>query len=164
MKRVYLSGLAFSGVAALVVGCGGAGATGTPALTGSPSVTGSAAATSVNVTLAEWSLGTSVATAKAGAVKFIVKNDGPDDMHEFVVIKTDLSLIALPTDATGAVNEEAGGMTVEDEIEDILVGETKELTRSLQPGAYVLICNIYDDTEQESHYKEGMRNSFTVTP
>jgi hypothetical protein len=27
----------------------------------------------------------------------------------------------------------------------------------------VLICNIYDEAEQEAHYSEGMRTAFTVT-
>lgn len=164
MGRRYFSGMALSVITAVVVACGGAGPTGSPAATGTSGPTASAPATTVSVTLAEWSVGTSAATAKAGQVKFSVTNQGPDDVHEFVVIKTDLSMIALPTDATGAVTEESAGMEVVDEIEDLPVGGTQELTVTLEPGAYVLICNIYDETEQQSHYQLGMRNSFTVTP
>jgi hypothetical protein len=32
----------------------------------------------------------------------------------------------------------------------------------MQAGTYVLLCNIYDETEQEAHYAMGMRTSFTV--
>jgi hypothetical protein len=32
----------------------------------------------------------------------------------------------------------------------------------LDAGNYVLICNIWDEDEQESHYQEGMRAAFTV--
>ncbi len=53
-------------------------------------------------------------------------------------------------------------MQVVDEIEDIPVGETESLTVDLNAGNYVLICNIYDEEEQETHYSEGMRTAFTV--
>lgn len=154
MERKHpASRLALISVVVLIVAaCGGPGATATPSPTAGP--------TAVTITLAEWSVGASATTAKAGSVKFTVTNSGTI-LHEFVVIKTDLALTALPTDATGTVDEAGGGMTVEDEIEDIPVGATQDLTVTLQPGAYVLICNIYDD---EAHYQQGMRNSFTVTP
>ena len=42
----------------------------------------------------------------------------------------------------------------------IAVGETKDLTISLEIGDYVLICNMVEDGE--SHYQEGMRTAFTV--
>jgi uncharacterized cupredoxin-like copper-binding protein len=125
---------------------------------------GPAATANVTVTLQEWAIGTSVSSVKTGPVKFTITNDGPADVHEFVVIKTDLSLVALPTDGDGAVDEEAGAMTVEGEVEDVAVGATEELTLTLQPGAYVLICNIYSAEEDEAHYQEGMRTAFTVTP
>jgi len=46
---------------------------------------------------------------------------------------------------------------------DVAVGATLELTVTLSAGKYVLLCNIYDETEKESHYKMGMRTPFTVT-
>jgi uncharacterized cupredoxin-like copper-binding protein len=78
------------------------------------------------------------------------------------VIKTDLAPDALPTDENGAVEEEGEGMEVIDEIEDIPVGETQTLTVDLDAGNYVLICNIFDEEEQEAHYSMGMRTAFTV--
>jgi uncharacterized cupredoxin-like copper-binding protein len=48
------------------------------------------------------------------------------------------------------------------EIEDIPVGETKTVTLELAAGNYVFICNIWDEEEQEAHYQEGMRTSFTI--
>lgn len=102
-------------------------------------------------------------SVKAGKVWFQVKNTGPNDTHEFVVLQTDLDAAALPTDADGAVNEEATGIKVVDEIEDLAVGKTQDLVVTLVPGKYVLLCNIYDATEKEAHFKLGMRTAFTVT-
>lgn len=133
-----------------------------PGQGGSPTAA-SPATTAVEVKLQEWAVGTDVTTAPAGMVTFSVTNEGPDDVHEFVVIKTDLSLVDLPTDETGAVDEAGGGMEVKGEIEDVAVGASEELALTLEPGAYVLICNIYDETEKEAHYQEGMRTAFTVS-
>jgi len=127
----------------------------------SPTV--SAGPTTVQVTLQEWSVVPATTSAPAGAVTFQVKNTGPEDIHEFVVLKTDLDPGALPIDANGAVTESGAGMTVVDEIEDIPVGQSQALNVTLQAGKYVLLCNIYDETEMEAHYKLGMRTPFEVT-
>ena len=116
----------------------------------------------VAVTLQEFSVGTDPASAPAGSVTFEATNKGPDDQHEFVVVKTDLGLTDLPTDENGAVDEKGEGIEVIDEIEEFDVGLTKTLTVDLDAGNYVLICNIWDEDEQESHYQKGMRTSFTV--
>ena len=156
--------LATIGVVALVMGlapaCGGndEGATG-----GSPSgTTGSGDGGTVAVTLQEFSIGTVPASAPAGAVTFDVSNIGPDDVHEFVVISTDLDPTELPTGEDGAVLETGEGMKVIDEIEDLAVDASETLAVDLEAGPYVLICNIYTKAEKESHYQEGMRTGFTV--
>jgi uncharacterized cupredoxin-like copper-binding protein len=116
----------------------------------------------VDVTLQEFAVGVDPASVSAGEVTFSVTNEGPDDVHEFVVIRTDLGPTELPTDENGAVDEAGGGMEVVDEIEDMEVGASEDLTVDLDAGNYVLICNIWDEDEQESHYQEGMRAAFTV--
>jgi uncharacterized cupredoxin-like copper-binding protein len=116
----------------------------------------------VEVTLLEWGIGLTDRSANAGEVTFEATNDGPNDVHEFVILRTDLAATELPTDETGAVDEVGEGIEVIDEIEDIPVGETQTLTVDLESGNYVVICNIYDEDKQESHYQEGMRTSFTV--
>ena len=117
----------------------------------------------INVTLQEWAVVPDAESAPAGDVTFTVTNDGPDDVHEFVVLATDLDPGALPTDEHGAVDEEGDGVEVIDEIEDIPVGETEELTVNLDSGNYVLLCNVYDEDEDEAHYQMGMRTAFEVT-
>jgi uncharacterized cupredoxin-like copper-binding protein len=116
----------------------------------------------VKVTLQEWSVVPDKSEVTAGSVVFEVTNDGPADVHEFVVIRTDLAPGALPVDADGVVDEAGGGMTVEGEVEDLLVDATETLTLDLAAGSYVLLCNIWSEDEQEAHYQEGMRIAFTV--
>jgi len=120
----------------------------------------------VAITLAEFSVAATPSSVGAGSVTFEVTNEGPDDVHEFVIIKTDLDYAALPADEDGAVSETGEGMEVIGEIEDIEVGDTQSVTADLTAGSYALICNILQtepDGTLEAHYAEGMRTGFTVT-
>jgi uncharacterized cupredoxin-like copper-binding protein len=138
----------------VILGCAGAPPGGSP--------TAPAGGGTVEVTLQEWAVVPVADSATAGSVTFRVSNTGPEDEHEFVILKTDLDPGALPTDETGAVTEAGEGIEVVDEIEGIPVGEAQELTATLDAGKYVLLCNIYDETEKEAHYKMGMRIAFTA--
>jgi uncharacterized cupredoxin-like copper-binding protein len=121
--------------------------------------------TTVDVTLQEFAVSPSTSSVSAGEVTFDATNDGPNDPHELVVIRTDLAITDLPTGDDGAVLEDGDGIEVIGEIEEFPVGETQTATYDLDAGAYVLICNIVEveDGEDESHYQEGMRAAFTVT-
>lgn len=116
----------------------------------------------VEVTLQEFAVAANPSTIGGGEVTFDATNNGPNDPHELVVFKTDLAPDALPTQENGAVDESGEGVELIDEIEEFPVGETQSMTLDLDAGSYVLICNIYDEDEQESHYQEGMRLAFTV--
>ena len=146
-----------------LVACGDdekdSGATSSPRAT-----TGAAGAgTEIDVTLREWSIIPEMDSADAGKITFNVENAGPEDVHEFVIVKTNLELDALPTAADGSMDETGEGVEVIDEIEDIPVGETQTVTVDAGAGSYVLVCNIYDETEKEAHYQQGMRTAFTIT-
>jgi uncharacterized cupredoxin-like copper-binding protein len=117
----------------------------------------------VDVTLQEFAVTPSSSSVDAGSVTFDASNDGPEDEHELVVIRTDLDPTALPTDENGAVDENGEGIEVIGEIEEFPPGESRSATFDLESGNYVLICNIYDEEEQEAHYAEGMRTTFEVT-
>lgn len=117
----------------------------------------------VEVTLREFAVIPSVSEISAGSIEFSATNEGPNDPHELVIFKTDLAPDALPTVETGAVDEQGEGVELIGEIEEFPVGETRTATFDLEAGNYVLICNIYDEDEQESHYQEGMRVAFSVT-
>ena len=120
------------------------------------------AGTIVAVSLQEWAVVPAQDSAPAGDVTFEVTNDGPEDIHEFVVLKTDLGPAGLPVDENGVVSEEGEGIEVIDEIEDIPIGDHRDLTVSMDAGNYVLLCNIWSADEAEAHYQLGMRVAFTV--
>jgi uncharacterized cupredoxin-like copper-binding protein len=169
-SRRLLVGPAAVGITLALIGCTGAStgapttAAGTTPESMAPAPGGSGAASgSVDVTLQEWAVVPATTSVAAGDVTFHVTNEGPEDEHEFVVIRTDLDAGALPTDANGAVDEAGAGIEVVDEVEEIAVGSSGDVTVNLAAGSYALICNIYDETEQEAHYQMGMRIGFDVS-
>ena len=118
----------------------------------------------VEVTEQEFLITLDRGSVSAGLVTFRVTNVG-NEMHELLVIRTDLAPDALPIDADGAYLEDAAGTEVLDEIEDIMPGETHTLTIDLAQGNYVLVCNMVETEENgeiESHYAEGMHTGFQV--
>lgn len=117
---------------------------------------GTAADGTVSATLADYSITLDQNSAPAGDVTFEVTNEA-EQIHEFVVLQTDLAADALPTDDAGDVNEAGDpGIVLVDEIEDIEGGATPTLPVTLDAGSYVLICNL------PGHYAEGMHTGFTV--
>jgi uncharacterized cupredoxin-like copper-binding protein len=126
---------------------GGGGATST---TEAPSAAGV-----VNATEKDFAIALDPSTAGSGQVSFQITNEGPS-VHEFVVFKTDLAPDALPLNEDGDVDEEGKGVKHIDEVEDIAAGSTQSLEASLDPGSYVVICNL------PGHYKLGMHAPFSV--
>lgn len=112
--------------------------------------------TTVGITLESFKIVPTLTSAKAGEVTFTIQNKATDQVHEFVVLKTDLAADQLPLDGEGNASEEAG--EVADEVEDIAIGQSTELKVNLQAGHYVLLCNL------PGHYKSGMHAEFTVNP
>jgi uncharacterized cupredoxin-like copper-binding protein len=94
---------------------------------------------------------------KAGNVTFNVTNKSQNLVHEFVVLKSDTPVGALPYNADEKeVDEKA--IEVTNEIEDIDPGKSGTLTVKLAPGTYILLCN------KTGHFKAGMVHTLTVTP
>jgi uncharacterized cupredoxin-like copper-binding protein len=52
--------------------------------------------------------------------------------------------------------EDSDGDKNVDELGGIKVGTSKDLTTTLEPGHYVIVCNL------PMHYRSGMRTPFTV--
>jgi len=120
--------------------------------------------TIVHVTLKDFSVQPNQKTAKAGWITFQAVNAGTST-HELVILRTDLNPANLPRIAekdnkgtiTGhIVNEEHAAVEPIDEIEEFPAGTRKEKKVLLDPGRYVLLCNVPE------HYDKGMYASFVV--
>ena len=104
----------------------------------------------------DYSITPATASAPAGNVKISVKNTAGQD-HEFVVFRTDLDPAKLPLTSDGSQIDEAGaGVTRVAELEAINPSKTKTLDVKLDPGRYVMVCNI------PTHYGLGMHTVVTV--
>jgi uncharacterized cupredoxin-like copper-binding protein len=117
----------------------------------------------VNVTLREFSVTVDQRTVPEGQVTFHVTNAGTVP-HEFLVIQTELAADALPTLSDGSFNEDASGVDVLNEIEDIPPGQSRDLTIDMDDARYALICNMVhrEGGTVSAHYSLGMRTSFQV--
>lgn len=116
----------------------------------------------VAVELNEHDIVASPGTAEAGEITFELENTG-EETHEFVVVSTDVAAGDLPTADDGSFVEDE--LEVVDEVEDLASGATQSLTVDLEPGSYLLACNIVEeeDGELESHFELGMHSTFTVS-
>ncbi len=94
-------------------------------------------------------------TAKAGVVTFKVKNDLKDTIHEMIVMYMADPSQPLPyIDAEQRVDEDKAGD--KGEVSELDPGKSGSLTVNLQPGKYLLICNV------PGHFAAGMWTELTV--
>jgi len=114
--------------------------------------------TKVDVSLTTYAITFSTDSIKAGDVVFHVVNDATDQVHEFVIFKTDLPADQLPLTAEGIVDEAGAGITFINEVEDVENGTPQDLTVTLEPGRYVALCNV----DTNLHYSHGMYLEFIV--
>jgi uncharacterized cupredoxin-like copper-binding protein len=130
-----------------------------------------AAESALDVTLEEYQILTSLDSVRSGKVKFTIHNAGTMT-HEVVILRSP-SVDALPKVTVaggerkvGDVDEEAVPESDKPGEATVKQGKTVEKTFSLQPGTYVLICNIdmkLPDGSILSHFQRGMYQLLTVT-
>jgi uncharacterized cupredoxin-like copper-binding protein len=101
----------------------------------------------LNLELTDHSITADRPSVPAGQLVFAIHNAGTV-VHELVVVRTDLAADALAFDP---VSLQATVKGVVAEREAIVAGVTKRLSVDLEPGHYVLICNL------PGHYAAGMR-------
>jgi hypothetical protein len=112
--------------------------------------------------LTEYEIQVSDDEPAAGTVAVDAENQGAE-LHEIVVARTDLAADALPTAEDGTVDEaELGDGAVLGEIEAFAGGRECAGAFDLEPGDYVLFCNVIDE-HGHAHYAEGMATAITVT-
>jgi len=116
--------------------------------------TGGGSSNNIDATVHEWQIDLSSHTASAGEVTFNIQNTG-EETHEFVVVSTDLAEGDLPV-VDDQIPEDSDQLTAVDEQEDIEAGTSTSLTVNLDPGHYVIFCNLL------AHYGKGMHASVTV--
>ena len=145
-KSIFVGSLAFALVG--LAGCAGLGSN----LSGSPGGQVSTG-THVRVTLVEYAVGANVREIPAGPVTFDVRNAGTV-VHEMVVLETSASDLTIGTDDKAA--EDSDGVKHVGEVNDLPVGKVQSVTLDLQPGTYLLICNV------PGHYHSGMFVKFVV--
>lgn len=109
----------------------------------------------IDVDLGEFSLKPAETTAAAGEVTFNARNAGAV-LHELIVLKTDRNPSRLKTKDSVAIVD-GPDLEVVGHAEAIKAGRAQELVVTLEPGRYVLLCNI------AAHYQSGMRAGFRVT-
>jgi len=110
----------------------------------------------IGVTLTDFEVDADTSTVEAGEITFAIDNDA-SQVHEFVVVRSDLAPSALPLDEDGLVDERGEGLEFVDEVEDLQASESATLTVSLTRGTYFLLCNLPD------HFAQAMHTTFTVT-
>jgi uncharacterized cupredoxin-like copper-binding protein len=113
----------------------------------------SESAEDVAVDLADFSVTLDRDTVPAGPVTFVVRNDGPS-VHEIEVFAGATPDQTLPVTQSVA---DTTGLELVDEMENLLPGSTNQLTVELEPGTYLIICNL------PVHYDHGMWATLTVS-
>jgi uncharacterized cupredoxin-like copper-binding protein len=138
------------------------------------------AATSVNVQLTDTGLDTGMATgltyatpgvdmskatgavklsrtsAPKGDVTFTVSNGSKELVHEMLVVRLSDPQKPLPLASDQAAIDEAKINSL-GEVSELDPGKIGTVTVNLQPGTYLLLCNV------PGHFEAGMWATFTVT-
>lgn len=133
------------GMLLVLAACGGTPQAANPAST----------AELIQVRLKSFAIELSNNTVKAGSVAFQASNTAPDAIHEMLVIKTDQSPDSLPYDAGESRIPEDKIQSL-GEVSELEAGKDGSLILNLQPGKYLLFCNI------ATHFKSGMVASLIV--
>jgi uncharacterized cupredoxin-like copper-binding protein len=152
MNRALLLAISAFALALAIAGCGSdkdSTAKTDSGATQSAAAAPAAAGNTVDASLKEWSITDQEQTVKAGKVTFNATNDGSAP-HELVVLKTDKPQGDLEKNGEVSESDSVG------EVSDIEPGASGKKTIDLQPGKYVLICNL------PGHYAQGMHTSLVV--
>lgn len=119
------------------------------------------AATTVNVMLmgeggGEMKISVDQASIPGGDVVFNVANHAMTEEHEMILVKLASADQEIPLNTKKhRVNEKK--LKTLGEVADLKPSDTGTLKANLQPGNYLLLCNI------KGHYEAGMWTKLTVT-
>jgi uncharacterized cupredoxin-like copper-binding protein len=120
----------------------------------------------ITVVLKDFSINPNTSLVRAGRLTLEAVNEGMST-HELVILRTDLNPAELPRIEAKPhqgipleylVNEDDARIQTIDEIEEFPTGTSQKKTVVLDPGHYVLFCNI------PGHYDKGMYASLRIAP
>ncbi len=112
----------------------------------------------LDVTLDSGRITPAAVTVRAGQILFHLKNiAGDGQSHQFMVVRTTLRAAQLPFRPDGSVADDLSTVVILYNGDPIPPGKTASAALSLDPGHYVLLCNLPD------HYRAGEYVDFTVT-
>jgi uncharacterized cupredoxin-like copper-binding protein len=110
----------------------------------------------VHVDETEYGFHISAGSLRSGNVIVIDRNLGTIP-HELVMFKTANAHARLPLRKDGSLDEESPAIeAVADSGSSLAPGETRVLGANLDPGSYVIVCNL------PAHYRLGMHQTITV--
>lgn len=155
MSSITRIAVPLAAVALFAAGCGGSDekdTSGTTAGTTTAATPTVAKATggAITVKMSDFKFTPQDISAPAGKLTITAPNDG-NVAHELVLVKSDKPAGSFPV-KNGRVSEDGSV----GEISETPAGKTKSHTFDLQPGKYVMICNI------SGHYQAGMYGSIVV--
>ncbi len=114
-----------------------------------------AAAPTVRVKEQDFRIAVTPARVRAGTVRLLLHNQGPDT-HELLIVRSPSAALPLRSDGL-TVNEAALDRATVGVIEGKQPGTAEEVLLHLKPGRYELFCNM------AGHYLGGMRAALVVT-
>jgi uncharacterized cupredoxin-like copper-binding protein len=114
-----------------------------------------AATSTVRVKEQDFRIAVAPARVRAGTVRLVLRNQGPDT-HELLIVRSPSSALPLRSDGL-TVNETALDPATVGVIEGKEPGTAEEVLLHLKPGRYELFCNM------AGHYLGGMRAVLVVT-
>jgi uncharacterized cupredoxin-like copper-binding protein len=95
-------------------------------------------------------------SAPAGVVTFKVSNTSKETIHEMVLVYLKNPTKPLPyMDGENRVDEDK--VVTKGEVSELDPGKSGSLTVALQPGRYLLMCNV------PGHFESGMWSEFEVS-
>lgn len=118
----------------------------------------------LTIVLKDFSVHPNTTEVQAGKLTLEAVNEGMST-HELVILRTDLKPAALPRKEAKSqqgipieylVNEDDARLETVDEIEEFPAGTSQVKKVFLEPGHYVLFCNI------PGHYDKGMYTSLHI--
>ena len=131
----------------------------------SSAASGSVSHGAVSVQLVEFRIHADPTMVPEGTVTFAVRNDG-EYAHEFQVVTFHPGTTRLPTGRDGSFDEDGKGIEIIGAIPARRLGPgySAQMTADLEPGEYVLVCNVViEGPLGHAHYELGMSTDFSVT-